>query len=54
MTPYELFQLDRYGDILPEVTGTKDEEFENGKERQDREEEWTLANEEQQLLEYEY
>lgn len=54
MTPYELFQLDFYGDILPTIHGTKEEEFENGKERQDREAEWTLANEDKILMEYEY
>lgn len=52
MTPYELFQLDRYGDILPEVT-TK-EDYEADQERADREAEWTLINEEKILTDYEY
>lgn len=54
MTPYEIFQMDMFGNILPAIHGTKEEEFENGKERQDREAEWTLANEEREIIEYEY
>lgn len=49
MSAYEIFQLDRYGNILPDVQGTPEEEYENGLEELDRLAEWTLAMAEKDL-----
>lgn len=52
-SPYELWQLDRYGFILADHSysggGNREEEFENGAERADRDREWTELQAEMQL-----
>lgn len=53
LSNYEFFQLERFGNILPEPVINPDGELEAGKEEADRFAEWTHNQEEQQLLEYE-
>lgn len=49
LTPYEEFQLNKYGNILPDNEG----EFEAGSEEAQRSIEWAKMKEEQELLNYE-
>lgn len=54
LTPYELFQLDRYGSILQPRSGNTPEELENGTEEAERFKEWIEQEAENQFFEEEY
>lgn len=51
LTPYERFQMVHYGNILPEVKNTKDEDLEaSGLEELNRLAEWTESLAEMETL----
>lgn len=52
MTNYEAFQLDRYGDILPEPVVLPSGEIEGTNEEINRSVEWTELQAELQLHDY--
>lgn len=47
---YEQFQLERYGNIIPDFGDTPDDELENGYEELERLANWLAENAELQLL----
>lgn len=49
MSNYELFQLDRYGDVLPPVEVTPSGECENGEEERQRFQEWSQLQNDLQM-----
>lgn len=53
LAPYERFQLEKYGNVLPPVNIPNEAKFENGIEEERRFSEWMQHEAEQQLLQYE-
>lgn len=49
MSNYELFQLDRYGDVLPPVEVMPSGECENGEEERQRFQEWSQLQNDLQM-----
>lgn len=53
MTSYEIFQMERYGYIIPDISNTPESElFESGIEELNRLAEWTESMAEAELMEH--